>query len=201
MHYIEQVESKWGTLEEEGHCLVNGKVPFISDVARLNMIFPAENTELFISRVHDRFQCDLPEQLIEFYKKYNGCRLFFGSLNVFGMQNHPGEVYQPYDIFVENNHIMGAIKGSSKDAFNMLFVASIGGDYAFGIDKNNPGRITGIKKGAKYSIVQEFPDFNAFFDFHFRRLICEYSTDCRKIHPSVQFKGIPALENLTSEIQ
>lgn len=201
MHYIELLESKWGALEEAGHCLVNGKMPFVSDVARLNMLFPTENIELFITRVHDRFQCDLPEQLIEFYKRFNGCRLFFGSLNVFGMQNHPDEVYQPYDLFVENNHIMGSIKGPSKDKCNMLFIASIGGDYAFGIAKDNPGTITGIKKGAKFSSVQVFPDFNAFFDFHFRRLFSEYSTDCRKIHPSIQFRGIPALENLSIEIQ
>lgn len=201
MQYIELLERKWGKFEATGHSLVNGKMPFVSDVARLNMLFTTESVDLIASRVHDRFHCDLPEQLIEFYKELNGCRLFFGSLNVFGIQNYPTEVYQPYDIFTENNHILGSIKGTSKDKCNMLFVASIGGDYAFGFDRDKPAQIIGIKKGADPSPVQAFPDFNSFFGFHFNRLINEYSADCKKIHPSSQFKGIPALENITIEIQ
>ena len=201
MKFVELLESKWGAFEQNGHALVNGNMPFVSDVARLNMLFPTENADFITEFVRDKYQCELPDQLLEFYQKYNGCRLFFGSLNVFGIQRYPSEVYQPYDLFVENDHILGNMKRHSKEICEMVFVASIGGDYAFGVDKAHPEQIFGIKKGATSSPVQVFSDFNSFFDFHFGRLLDEYGIDCRKSHPSKQFIGIPALENLSTEIQ
>lgn len=201
MKFVELLESKWGAFELDGHAMVNGSMPFVSDVARLNMLFPMHDADAFASFVHEKYQCRLPDQLLDFYQEYNGCRLFFGSLNVFGIQNYPSEVYQPYDLFVENDHILGSMKKRSKTSCDLFFFASIGGDYAFGIEKENPGKITGIKKGSTCSPVQVFADFNSFFDFHFDRLINEYGTDCRKIHPSKQFIGTPALENLSIDIQ
>jgi len=108
-----------------------------------------------------------------------GCRLFFGSLNVFGLQNNPVEVYQPFDFFIENNHISGCQNGVKKNGNQIVFVASIGGDYAYGFIKESPKRIIGFKKGSLKE-VQDFPDFNSFFKFHFSRLFIEYDVDCKK---------------------
>ena len=199
MEYISLLESKWGKFEQTGHCLNNGKMPFISDLARLNMVFPADNVSGMLSKIHSSFGCDIPKQLADYYQSYNGCRLFFGSLNVFGLQNNPTEIYQPFDIFIENNHITGSLKGKGRENNQIVFVASIGGDYAYGFLKDSPERIIGVKKGS-IKLVQEFPDFNSFFEFHFNRLIDEYDTDCRKKHPIKQFQGIPALENVSTDI-
>ena len=201
MKFVETLTSKWGTFEKNGHAMVNGNMPFVSDTARLNMLFPAQNADAIADFVYKNYRCELPDQLLKFYQEYNGCRLFFGSLNLFGIQSYPTELYQPYDLFVENNHILGNMKKHSKDTNDLVFIASIGGDYAFGINKANPVEIIGIKKGMTFSPVQVFPDFNAFFDFHFNRLLNEYGADCRKKHPTKQFIGIPALENLSIEIQ
>lgn len=196
---IEPIEAKWGKMNQDGHALVNGNMPFISEEARLNMLFPTSNFNNIISNIHSKYNCQLPDQIREFYQVYNGCRLFFGSLNVFGIQSHLAELYQPYDIFVENNHILGSLKTAEKSNCKILFIASIGGDYAYGFDIEKPGKIVGIKKG-KLQIVQNFPDFNSFFNFHFNRLIEEYDENCKKKHPSKQFHGIPVLENVSTEI-
>lgn len=197
---ITPIEAKWGKMNLDGHALTNGSMPFISEEARLNMLFPTDNYSGMISAIHSKYGCQLPDQIKEFYQVYNGCRLFFGSLNVFGIQSYPTELYQPYDIYVENNHILGSLKTAEKSNCKILFVASIGGDYAYGINPENPEKIVGIKKG-KLKAVQEFPDFNSFFNFHFNRLIEEYDEKCKKKHPLKQFQGIPVLENVSTEIK
>lgn len=95
--------------------------------------------------------------------------------------------------------LTGSLKGNEKENNQIVFVASIGGDYAYGFFKDSPERIIGVKKGS-IKLVQEFPDFNSFFEFHFNRLIDEYDIDCRKKNPLKQFQGIPALENVSTDI-
>lgn len=200
MQYANRLEEKWGKLEPVGHCFINGQMPFVSAKARLNMLFLPESQTVLSDRISKISDCTLPEQLRAFYSRYNGCRLFFSSLNVFGVQVHPSEVYEPFDLWIENNRIVGGLKPSDRKRCNLVFFASIGGEYVFGFDKDNSSRVFGCKKGS-LARVQEFPDFDTFFEFHFNRLIDEYDDSCRKKHPLKQYIGIPALEHLTTTIE
>ncbi len=199
MDYLSMLTSKWGSFEAIGHCYNNGHMPFISEQARLNMLFAPENTDIFRNRICKQLAFGLPDELVDFYRTYNGCRLFFGGLNVFGWQMYPSEMYGPYDLFVENNHILGSLNPQDQKNCDLVFVASVGGDYAFGFEKKKPDRMIGIRKGS-LTPVQIFPGFIEFFDYHFHRLFDEYDKDCKKIHPDKHFQGIPVLENLTSDI-
>ena len=200
MEFVANIESKWGKLETVGHCMQNGKMPFVSEQARLNMLFLPEDINDLIAKVEKKFECRLPEQLIKFYTSFNGCRLFFNSLNVFGIQVHPSEQYQPFDLFVENNHILGSLKAKERKVCDLVFVSSIGGDYAFGFNRSNPSGIVGIRKGSLSAAVQCFDSFDVFFDHYYSKLLNEYGDDCRKKNPTRQFIGIPALEHQTNEI-
>lgn len=193
------LEAKWGKLEPSDHCLQNGRMPFVSDQARLNLLFVPENTAALVDRAERQFGSKLPEQLIAFYRRFNGCRLFFSSLNIFGVQIHPADFYQPFDLFVENDHIYGTLNKKERNACDMVFFASIGGDYAFGFKPDDNQTIIGTKKGS-LAPVQTFDCFDAFFEFHFARLIDEYDVDCRKMHPDTRYKGIPVLEHQTNDI-
>ena len=200
MQYVNRLEERWGKLEPIGHCLLNGHMRFISDETWLNRLFLPEDQNVLSDRISKTRECSLPEQLRAFYSEHNGCRLFFSSLNVFGVQIHPYEVYEPFDLWIENNHILGNLKPSDRKRCNLFFFASIGGKYVFGFDKDNPSHIFGCKKGS-LACVQEFPDFDTFFEFHFNRLIDEYDDSCRKKHPLKRYAGIPALEHLTTTIE
>ena len=200
MQYANLLEEKWGKLVPEGHCLLNGQMPFVSTKARLNMLFLPEEQAVLSERISKICDCTIPEQLKAFYSQFNGCRLFFSSLNVFGVQAHPAEIYEPFDLWIENNHILGNLSPKDRKKCDVVFFASIGGEYVFGFDKVNPSRVYGYKKGSLVC-VQEFPDFDSFFDFHFNRLINEYDEACRKKHPLKQYIGIPALEHLTTTIE
>ena len=78
---ILELENKWGEFVKIGHALCNKQMSFISDKAYLNVLYEPQTTA--IQEVFNSFGCNVLPELLTFYKQYNGCRLFFSSLNIF----------------------------------------------------------------------------------------------------------------------
>ncbi len=121
---LDLLEKKWGDFVKCGHALCNKQMSFISAKAYLNVLYEPQTNE--IQKSFNSLACSVLPELLDFYKKYNGCRLFFSSLNIFGIQCFAEEVYEPFDLLLENHIIQETFKNS-----NYVFFASLGGDYAF----------------------------------------------------------------------
>lgn len=118
------IENKWGGFTANGHALCNEQMPFVSDKAYLNILF--EPQFKLVRETFKILDTEIIPGLKEFYLNYNGCRLFFSGLNIFGVQCFRDDVYEPYDLKIENSMIQEALKNP-----DFIFFASLGGDYAF----------------------------------------------------------------------
>ena len=194
--WYNRLEDKWGKFISKDHYKTNCPMPFISDDARLNVLFEKNGNDEINSLFRNSFGTEIPEELNEFYLNYNGCRLFFSSLNIFGIQKYNNEIFEPYDIRIENDRIFGKCKKLSSQ---YVFIGSLGGEYVFAFDKQEMKKILCFEIGKK-KIVKEYDSFNIFFDQMFDYLFDEYGSDGRKININKEYKGIPVLEHLTFKL-
>lgn len=192
--YVSRLEERWGSFHTSGNYMANGKMAFISDDARLNVLFaplPINDVENYFA---DILQARLHPELKEFYEWTNGCRLFFASLSVYGIRGENKDILVPFDLDYENRNLLKTMPEG-----NYVYFASIGGAYVFAYDKESPSKVYGMKVGKK-EILQTYEGVNAFFSHYFDALINEYGLDCRKMHPTEAYKGIPVLENKCVEL-
>ena len=185
------LESKWGKFEKNGHALCNKQMSFVSSKAYLNVLYETQIDT--VQKVFASLGGAVLPELLEFYKKYNGCRLFFSSLNIFGIQCFDEEIYEPFDLELENRIIQETFKDD-----DYIFFASLGGDYAFAYKKDECSKIYAVKKGKK-KVLKKFDNFNSWFSYYFEALYNEYDDEGRKIHPNKRYKDIPALYHETQK--
>lgn len=185
------LESKWGKFIKNGHALCNKKMPFISEKTYLNILYETQIGA--VEKVFSKFGCIIIPELLDFYKQFNGCRLFFSSLNIFGIQIFDEDIYEPYDLELENRYIQEKFKNH-----NYVFFASLGGDYVFAYRKDECSKIYAVQKGKK-KIIKEFENFESWFLYYFESLYDEYDEEGRKKHPNLEYKNIPALYHETNK--
>ena len=105
---FDKLEEKWGKFEEKNKCLFNRPLTFLSLDNHLNHIFKGIDNHFFEEYFMKVFGVLPPSQLLEFYSQYNGCRLFFDSLSIYGAQGLPYNGVVPFDLAIENiNHGFG----------------------------------------------------------------------------------------------
>lgn len=195
---LEIIEEKWGKLIHEEHYKWNCAMSFISDAAKLNVIFDSEDVYVIERALEEKLNAKLLPELKQFYLSHNGCRLFFSSFNIFGVQCHRQDIYEPFDIVQENLNNYAKMKWWERKQCKLLFFGSLSGDYIFGYDKEEMSRIYCVKAGSSKSIYS-FDSFQEFWNYIFERLLDEYDKDGHKKHPVKEFAGIPALENVTND--
>lgn len=187
------LENKWGAFVSQGNYLANMPLPFISKDARLNVLFLQE-IEAIKNAFAEKFQSKILPELFEFYQHYNGCRLFFSSLNIYGVQFHHSDIFEPFDLLLENYNIQTRF-----DDNNYVFFASLGGNYVFAYRKDELSRVYAFEKGHK-QVLKVFDGFKAWFNYYFDALLNEYDTDGKKLHPNDEFKQIPSLYHVTYKL-
>lgn len=184
-----KLETKWGHFEPIEHALCNKKMPFVSNKAYLNILYKPHIDAT--KKTFETLNANIPPKLLDFYQNYNGCRLLFSSLNIFGVQCHENELYEPFDLEFENN----AIQTTFKDD-NYIFFGSLGGEYVFAYKKDECSKIYVIKKGER-QILKTFNSFDSWFSYYFDFLYNEYDEIGQKIHPNKEHEKIPILYHLT----
>ena len=182
---ILKIEEKWGAFVRNGHALCNKQMPFVSAKAYLNVLYEPQVES--IQKVLNSFGGIILPELLDFYKQYNGCRLFFSSLNIFGIQSFEEEIYEPFDLELENRIIQETFKNDK-----YIFFASLGGDYVFAYKKDECSKIYAVKKGRK-KVLKKFDNFWSWFSYYFEALYDEYDNEGRKKHPNKRYKEMPAL--------
>lgn len=188
---LSTLENKWGAFVKNGHALCNKQMPFVSDKAYLNVLYEPQINS--IKMAFNSLGATILPTLLDFYQKHNGCRLFFSSFNIFGVQCFDEETYEPYDLERENSIIQETFKDN-----NYVFFASLGGDYAFAYKKDERSKIYAIQKGKK-KVLKKFDSFESWFSYYFEILYEEYDDEGEKKHPNKRYKDIPALYHETNK--
>ena len=182
---------KWGSGTELNNCWTQKKLSFISNDARLNILF---NPIPDVSSYSKFFGEASSKQLLDFYRHYNGCKLFSGSLCVYGMQNQSNDLYQTYDLEWENQrvHQMLGLKG-------YLIFGSLGGQYLFAFKTDSRDETVYCIDVDNGDVIRSFENFDTLFSTLFNRLYEEYDEIGCKIHRNLKLKNIKPLFNVTFE--
>jgi len=193
MEIVQELERKWGPLFSSEHWAEQLDIPFVSEQAKLNILFNPLQISTIKDRFYKEFQILIPKQLEEFYSKFNGCRLFSDSLCIYGFQVYPDDVFEPYDVIKETQKANFKFK-----RFNPYYflVGSLGGQFLFAMDKTCPEKIYVINSdNGKH--IQTYNDFWECFSTVFGNLLNEYDSVGKKIHKNKKYTDIPILSNLS----
>lgn len=191
MNIENKLIEKWGEGKKLNNCWAQKKLSFISNDARLNILFdPISDSSLYKAF----FKNVESAGLFEFYSQYNGCKLFSNSLCIYGIQEISFELYQTYDLEWENKRVNQMLNLS-----DYLVFGSLGGQYLFALKANSEEEMIYCMNVDDGEIVKHFDNFDLFFITLFDNLCKEYDANGVKIHKNIKFKNIKSLFNTTIE--
>lgn len=191
MNFKEKLIKKWGEGTELNNCWVQKKLNFISDEARLNILFHPLTDLTPYKKVLGNVAS---ENLLEFYSRFNGCKLFSNSLCIYGLQEKSNETYQTYDLKWENNRVKLMLELN-----DYTFFGSLGGQYLFALKSDTIEETIYCINIDNGEVVKKFDNFNLLFSTLFNNLYKEYDENGQKTHKNKDFKNIKSLFNTTIE--
>lgn len=187
--YLEKLIVKWGKFTKKGKFYSHVKLKFISKVTKLNVYFDPLSIDE-INHIEESLDIVLPKVLKDIYQVTNGFKFFSNSFNLYGLHKGLKDVYEPFDIIIENMKL-----GSS----NVLIFGALGNNYSFGWKLDN-NKIICIKDKTKEQVL-EFEDFDSFFNIVFMYLYDEYDVKGYKKHPNKEYPLAAGLKNQTIFIE
>ena len=187
----EKLIERWGTGIELNQCWAQKRLNFISEEARLNILFnPVTDKSQYI----DFFKTVNADRLLMFYRQYNGCKLFSNSLCIYGLCNASLDLYQVYDLRRENERLKHNLY-----AGHYLFFGSLGGQFLFAFKaESNDEKVYCINVDDGY-VIKCFKNFDILFSKLLSGLYQEYDDDGKKIHKNSKYRKIKSLYNTTIE--
>ena len=190
MKLKEKLINKWDVGLNLNNCWIQKELPFISKDARLNILFNPIDTDKY---THLFTNTDY-HKLFKFYNSYNGCKLFSNSLCIYGIQSKSNDLYQTYDLELENKRISQMINTN-----DYVFFGSLGGQYVFGLKSNVNDENVYCIDVDNGSVVKVYEDFDLMFETIFNNLYEEYDKNGVKLNKNKDFKKIKSLYNTTIE--
>ena len=97
MEFYNELTQKWGHFKKVNHWLEQVITPFISDQAKLNLLFDPIEHSVIADRFNKAFGVSPPRFLLEFYQITNGCRLFSNSLCIYGFKLYLAVMKERFD--------------------------------------------------------------------------------------------------------
>lgn len=170
---------------------VQKNIATISNFAMLNVLF---NPFKSMDKYESYFRDVSAKRLMNFYKLYNGCRLFSDSLNIYGFQTFEHDDIETYDLEKENRRLK-----SNKKLIGYNYFGSIGGQYLFGLKQNSSLETVYCVNVDNGKVITKFKNFDILFDHLFDKLYDEYDQNGIKIHKNEKYKNIKTLYNLSFE--
>ncbi|MDE7182434.1 MAG: SMI1/KNR4 family protein [Clostridia bacterium] len=104
LKFKEQLEQKWGQFEKDEYFWKQRNIASVSPRTYLNVLFIPVDIRLYKS-FEEEYNCVFPDELVEFYKHYNGIMLFCQSFRIFGFNLHVDMSYQTLHLNFENRRL------------------------------------------------------------------------------------------------
>lgn len=191
----QQLSARWGNFICESNYRSNGMLPYLNNGLAFNYIF----SPIPISSCIDRYNWELPPELLDLYSECNGMRLFLSGLCIFGVQTREYEM-EPFDIATENHNIHARMAANNHDNEDLIFFGSYGKDCVFAYNSKNPERILCVKNGQAEPIMT-FDTLKDMFEFFVPRIAEQYDEACTKKELNRKYMSIPVLANSMLSIE
>ena len=183
---IERLEKKWGLFEKDKYLLKQCDTSNKKKQSYLNVLFDAVDLGK-LQKVKDIFNCEIPLELLDFYKSFNGIMLFSESLRIYGLESNPNALYDPYDIIHQNEDDNICSYGEQYSNFVVFGYYSY---FLFCFDKTNFEFLYVFDTRQK-KIVYEFETMHGLITHYVDYFINEYDNDGKKIHYDKSLEGLP----------
>ena len=169
---------KYGASNAQKSCIVQCEI-LGKPGQFLNVFFDAIKPKEY-KKVEKLLHCNIPTELSDFYKEYNGVSLFNTSLQIYGIsQQGDLDELDTLDIMMQNVNSKLFVKCPQ---FSDMFIFGSYGYYCFCYKKNYDGTIYVIGTREK-KVVHIFSTLDELLNYYMDRLCDEYSSDGIKLHP------------------
>ena len=175
-----KLEQKWGPFEKDDFFWKQRNIAKISNRIFLNVLFiPIGEKPYRIFEEH--YNCKLPDELMEFYKYYNGIMLFSQSFRIFGVNIFTDTTYKTLDLGFENSRLYFHKRCPQyADMISFGYYA----EWNFCFDRTKKEKKIYVISRNTYELVHTFDSLQQLFDHYLPPLIAEYDEDGNKIHPT-----------------
>ena len=188
---IRIITDKWGGIIETPSYKVNG-FPSYLDKSAFNYLYKPIKMSLIDKQLKSK-RIFLPRDIAEFYKNFNGVRLFLSALSIYGFVIK-SEEFVPYDFFVENMRIHIEMFNNDCDIEKWFFFGSYAGAYVFAYDDTKEKKYICVERG-KNVILKSFVSFEELMNFFITGIIPHYDDFCNKREQNSEYIDIPIVAN------
>lgn len=188
---IQVITEKWGPLTESDSFKANGMPDYMQGTA-FNYIYLSSGKET-VEKTLLKNKIILSEELIDFYREYNGVKLFLSGFSIYGFPLKRNK-YNPYDFYVENFRIHFEMANNNCDKPEWIFFGSFTGLYVFAYDRLSEKQYVCVERG-KSDILLSFDSFEELVSYFVLSIITKYDENCNKLIPNDEYRDIPILAN------
>lgn len=179
MYLDELLKTKWkiDANNEEGLLFCN--MPEINNEIYLHRLYNKIDMS-FYDKFEQAYQIYLLPELKEFYKYYNGCRLFHSSINIFGINVGKSA---PMNLVLNNINLHAKLSANKIDDKEIVYIGSVG-DYAMYYKQceiNNPTIY--LSNHGELKVHKQFSSLQGLLTYYITALSYEYNEKGYRKHP------------------
>ena len=183
MYLEDLIEKKWKLDEDNSRGKLYCLMPEFNDHCYLHEL--CKNIDM---KMYDDFENALGIKLLpelkNFYKNYNGCRLFMSSINIFGL-NYKDSF--PLDFAINDFNGHASYNFTKDELKDIVIFGSVGDDHLWykQSEINNPKIYLTAEKNKEP--IKTFDSIKSMFEYYFDLLYPEYDSKGYRKHPDAQF--------------
>lgn len=196
MYLDELIETKWKLERDDEEGKIYVVMREVSDETYLHCLCKKIDVSLY-EKLEEILNIRLIPELKEFYKYYNGCRLFLSSINIYGINVGKSS---PMEFLLNDSNMHGKIKDKkiSKETLDdIVFFGSVGDYNVFYKQSEYSNPKIYLAKHGYVTPIKQFDSIHDMMIYYFNYLIPEYDENGYRKHPHKEkwCAKYPALAN------
>lgn len=196
MYLEELIEMKWKPEKDDDEGKIYVVMKEVSDKTYLHCLCKKIDMEYY-ERMEESLHLKLIPELKEFYKYYNGCRLFLSSINIYGIGVGKSS---PMEFFLNNTNMHRQIKDKKVLKITLddiVFFGNVGNYNAFYRQSEYSNPKIYLAKQGSIEPIKQFDSIKDMMIDYFTYLTPEYDLNGYRKHPHKEkwCAKYPALAN------
>lgn len=196
MYLEELIETKWKPERDDDEGKIYVAMREVSNETYLHCLCKKIDIERY-EKLEEILHVRLIPELKEFYKYYNGCRLFLSSINIYGIGVGKS---RPMGFFLNNLNMHGQIKDKKilkTTLDDIVFFGNVGDYNVFYKQSEYSNPKIYLAKHGSITPIKQFDSIKDMMIYYFTYLIVEYDLNGYRKHPHKEkwCAKYPALAN------
>ena len=191
MYLDDLITKKWKLDADNSRGKLYCLMPKINDHSYLHELCKKIDETMY-KDFEEAFNIQLLPELKEFYKSYNGCRLFISSINIFGLGYKDSF---PVDFAINDYNAHANYDFTDEESKDIVIFGNVG-DFDIWYKQseiNNPKVYLTQREDKKP--IKVFNSIKEMFEYYFGILYNEYNEEGYRQHPETLFEDVPHLAN------